>query len=188
MTTTTAPARDTLPAAGTWEIDAAHTDIEASVRHLMVSKVRGRFTSFSGTVQVAEDITDSTVEVSIDARSIDSSNADRDEHLRSADFLDVENHPTITFRSTAVQHVEGDRYQIPGTLTIRGVAQPVTLDVSYFGLQTDPWGNTKAGFEATAELNRDDFDINWNQALETGGVLVSKAVRVELSVQLAPQA
>ena len=165
MTTITAPARDTLPTAGTWEIDPAHTSVEGTVRHLMVSKVRARFTSFSGTVQVADDITDSTVEVSIDARSIDTSNGDRDQHLRSPDFLDVENHPTITFRSNAVQHVEGDRYQVPGTLTIRGVTKPVTLDVSYFGLQTDPYGNTKAGFEATAEFDRDDFDVNWNLSL-----------------------
>lgn len=186
MSTTTASiARETLPAAGSWAIDPAHSSVEAVVRHLMVSKVRGRFAAFSGTVEIGEDITTSSIDVSIDAASIDTGASDRDGHLRSGDFLDVENHPTITFRSQAVQHVDGDRWQVPGELTIRGVAQPVTLDLEFLGTQTDPWGNDKAAFEAVAEIDREAFGITWNAALESGGVLVGKTIKVELGIQLA---
>lgn len=178
--------RTTLPAAGTWAIDPAHSSVEASIRHLMVSKVRGRFASFSGTVEVAEDIRDTKLDVSIDAASVDTGVEDRDGHLKSEDFLDVENHPHITFHSETAQHVEGDQWQVPGQLTIRGVTRPVTLDVEFLGIQTDPWGNDKAAFEATTELNREDFDITWNAALESGGVLVGKSLNVELLIQLAP--
>jgi polyisoprenoid-binding protein YceI len=179
-------AREILPAAGTWSIDTAHSSVEAVVRHLVVSRVRGRFASFSGTVQIGDDVTDSSLDVSIDAASIDTGVEDRDQHLRSADFLDVDTHPTITFRSTQVQHVDGDRWQVPGELTIRGETRPVTLDVEFLGRQTDPWGNDKAAFEARTTIAREDFGITWNQALETGGVLVGKELTVELLVQLQP--
>lgn len=183
--TPTTTDRATLPAAGTWAIDPTHTSVEAVARHLVVSKVRGRFTEFSGTVTIGEDVTASAMDIEIAAASIDTGTPDRDAHLKSPDFLDVETHPTITFRSTEVVPA-GDRWQVPGELTIRGVARPVTLDVAYLGTTTDPWGNPKAVFEATAELDREAFGMTWNQALETGGVLVSKTLKVELAVQLAP--
>jgi polyisoprenoid-binding protein YceI len=184
-TATTATDRAALPAAGTWAIDPTHTSIEAVARHLVVSKVRGRFTEFSGTVTVGEDVTDSAIDIAISAASIDTGTPDRNAHLRSADFLDVETHPDITFRSTSVEPA-GNRWHVPGELTIRGATRPVTLDVTYLGTTTDPWGNPKAAFEATAELDREAFGMTWNQALETGGVLVSKTLKVELAVQLAP--
>jgi len=179
-------ARETLPAAGTWSIDAAHSSVEAVARHLVVSRVRGRFASFSGTVKIGEDVADSSIDVSIDAASIDTGVEDRDQHLRSADFLDVDNHPTISFQASQAQHVKGDQWQLPGELTIRGTTRPVTLDVEFLGSQTDPWGNDKAAFEARATIAREDFGITWNQALETGGVLVGKELTVELLVQLQP--
>jgi polyisoprenoid-binding protein YceI len=181
MTTTT---RQALPAAGTWAIDPAHSTVEAAVRHLMVSRVRGRFQTFSGTVTVGEDVADSSIDVTIDAASIDTGTPDRDGHLRSPDFLDVEQYPTITFRSERVEPDGGDRWRVPGTLTLRGVSQPVTLDVEFLGVQTDPWGNEKAGFEASAEIDREAFGITWNQGLEAGGVLVGRTVRVDLAIQL----
>lgn len=179
-------ARETLPAAGTWAIDSAHSSVEVVARHLVVSRVRGRFPSFSGTVTIGEDVTDSAINVSIDTASIDTGVEDRDQHLRSADFLDVKSHPAITFQSTQVQHVDGKRWQVPGELTIRGESRPVTLDVEFLGTQTDPWGNDKAAFEARATVARDDFGMTWNQALEAGGVLVGKELTVELLVQLQP--
>lgn len=178
-------ARETLPQVGTWTIDAAHSEVEATVRHLMVAKVRGGFTSFSGTVTIPEDVSQSSIDVSIDAASISTGVEDRDGHLRSPDFLDVENHPTITFRSQSAQHVDGDKWQVPGELTIRGVTRPVTLDLEFLGtVDSDPWGNTRAAFEATTEIDRESFDITWNQALEAGGVMVGKTLRIDLAVQL----
>jgi len=182
MTTTT-----TLPATGTWAIDAAHSSVEAVAKHLVVSKVRGRFSRFEGTIVVADALEDSTVDVTIDAASIDTNDEQRDGHLRSEDFLDVENHPTLTFRSSSVKEA-GDHYVIPGELTIRGVARPVELEVEYLGVVTDPWGNAKAGFSATTTIDREEFGITWNAALETGGVLVGKNLKIEIDLQLAQQA
>lgn len=171
-----------VPATGKWEIDPAHSSIEAVARHLMVSKVRGHFSEYSGTINVAEDIEDSSVEVEIDAASIDTRQPDRDGHLRSGDFLDVENHPKITFRSTRVKR-EGDGWKMDGDLTIRGVTRPVTLDVEFLGVMPNPFGGTTAAFTATTELDRENWDITWNQALETGGVLVGKSLKVEIDLQ-----
>lgn len=176
--------RDTLPATGTWTIDSSHSAIEAVARHLMVSKVRGRFTEFTGTIEIPEDITDASVEVVIEAASIDTGTDDRDQHLRSPDFLDVENHPHLTFRSDRVVHVDGNKWEVPGQLTIRGTTNPVTLDVTYHGVTQDPWGNEVAVFAATTELDREAWGMTWNQALETGGVLVGKKLKVELDIQL----
>lgn len=180
------PDRSELPTAGTWNIDPSHSSVEAVARHLVVSKVRGRFGSFSGTVEIGENIVDSKVEVTIDAKTIDTGDEGRDEHLRSGDFLDVDNHGQITFVSTSVEHDKGSQYKIPGDLTIRGVTKPVVLDAEFLGLAPDPWGNTRAAFSASTEIDRESFDITWNQALETGGVLVSKKLTVDLDIQLVP--
>lgn len=184
FTTSTTATREALPAAGTWEIDPTHSTVEVVARHLMVSKVRGRFGGFTGTVVVGEDVTDTALDVTIDASSIDTSTPDRDEHLRGADFLDVAQYPTITFTARGAEHVRGDHWQVPGELTIRGVTRPVVLDLEFLGVHTDPWGNEKAAFEATAEVDREEFGITWNQALEAGGVLVGRTLKVELQVQL----
>jgi polyisoprenoid-binding protein YceI len=177
------------PAAGTWKFDPAHTALMAEARHLMVTKVRGRFTRFTGTLHVAEVPEESFVEVEIKADSIDTGNPDRDGHLRSPDFLDVQNFPTIFFRSTAVELGDGLEFRVPGDLTIRGVTRPVVLEAEYLGAVGDPWGNTRVGFSATTEIDREDFGMTWNAALEAGGVLVSKQIKIELDVQaIAPSA
>lgn len=177
----------TLPKTGTWVIDPSHSSVEFVAKHLVVSKVRGRFDAFSGTVDVAEPIERSTVDVTIEAASIDTGDSDRDGHLKSGDFLDVETFPQLPFRSTGAHHKDGERWSIPGELTIRDVTEPVELDVEYLGVYTDPWGNAKAAFTAATELDREAFGITWNQALETGGVLVGKTVKIEIDVQLAQQ-
>lgn len=171
------------PAPGTWQFDQAHTTLMAEARHLMVTKVRGRFTDFTGTIHVAEVPEDSFVEVGIKAASIDTGNPDRDAHLRSPDFLDVVNHPTLTFRSTGVELGDGPEFRVPGELTIRGITRPLILQAEYLGATIDPWGNTRVGFSATTEIDREEFGMTWNVALETGGVLVSKKIKIELEVQ-----
>ena len=175
-----------VPAAGKWQIDKSHTTVGAVARHLMFSKVRGRFTEFSGTITVAEQPEDSSVEVSIDAASIDTGDAQRDGHLTSADFLDVENYPTLDFRSTLVE-AGGDGWTVTGDLTIRSTTRPVELAVEFEGVGTDPWGNDKAVFSATTEINREEFGMVWNAPLEAGGVLVGKTLKIELDVQAAYQ-
>lgn len=172
----------TLPQVGSWTLDPTHTRIGFMAKHLMVTKVRGSFGSHSGTIEVAEPIEDSSVTVEIDAASIDTGTADRDAHLRSGDFLDVENHPKITFTSTGVRR-EGSDYKVDGELTIVGVTKPVTLDVEFDGEATDPWGNAKAGFSASTTINREDWGLTWNATLESGGVLVSKEVKIEIEAQ-----
>ena len=174
------------PAPGTWVIDPSHSSIEAIARHMMVSKVRGRFESFSGTIDVAEEPTDSQIDVSIDAKSINTNEDKRDQHLRSEDFLHADEHPQLTFTSARIEHVEGDRYRVIGDLTILGESHPVELDVDYFGVNTDPFGTERALFQATTELNREDWDMTWNQTLETGGLFVGKKLDVEVDVQLVP--
>ncbi len=178
----------TLPQAGSWVFDASHSSVEFVAKHLVVSKVRGRFGSFSGTVDVADPIEESKVDVRIDATTIDTGDEQRDGHLRSGDFLDVETFPQLAFRSTGAHHRDGDRWTIPGELTIRDVTKPVDLDVEYLGVFVDPWGNDKAAFTASTEIDREAFGITWNAALETGGVLVGKTVRIDIDVQLAQQA
>lgn len=172
-----------LPPAGTWAIEPSHSNIEAVARHLRVTKVRGRFSSFEGKVEVPEDALQSRIEVTIDAASIDTNSEDRDQHLRSEDFLHVEEFPTLTFRSTKVEEA-GDGYRVTGDLTMRGVTKPVTLDVTYGGLTEDPWGNTRALFAAETTIDRAEWGLTWNQALEAGGVLVSKTFDIEAQLQL----
>jgi polyisoprenoid-binding protein YceI len=149
----------------------------------MLTKVRGKFDRLSGTIRVAEKPEDSRVEVTIDSASINTNHPDRDAHLRSDDFLAVETYPTITFKSTKVEHVGGPNLRVTGDLTIRDTIKPVVLDVEYLGLTGDPWGRTRAVFSASTEIDRTDFGANWNVALEAGGVLVGKQVQIELEVQ-----
>lgn len=171
----------------TWNIDPAHTSVEFTVKHMMFSTVRGRFKDVKGTLNVDEKNPDrSTVTVDIGAASIDTGTADRDKHLRSADFLDVEKYPTLTFRSKRVQGAmgkEGDRFKVTGDLTIRGTTKEITLDVTFEGRGKDPWGNQRAGARATGEIDRSEWGLKWNQALETGGILVGNTVRIEIEVQ-----
>jgi polyisoprenoid-binding protein YceI len=171
------------PGPGTWRFDPGHTTLMAEARHLMVTKVRGRFTDFTGTIHVAEVPEESFVEVEIKAASIDTGNADRDAHLRSPDFLDVQKHHTLTFRSTGVELGDGPEFRVPGELSIRGVTRPVVLEAEYLGATGDPWGNTRVGFSATTEIDREDFGMTWNVALEAGGMLVSKKIKIDLEVQ-----
>lgn len=171
-----------IPEAGTYEIDPSHSVVEFVVRHLGLAKVRGRFNSFQGTIEIGDDPTDSAVDVSIEAATIDTRDDKRDEHLRSPDFLDAATHPTLEFHSTTVRR-QGDDWKMDGDLTIRGVSRPVTLDLEFEGAAEDPWGNARIGCSATTEVNREDFGLNWNQTLEAGGFLVGKQVRIELSVE-----
>ncbi|HUF18408.1 MAG TPA: YceI family protein [Thermoanaerobaculia bacterium] len=170
-----------------WQIDPAHSSVEFAVKHMMFTTVRGRFNDFKGTIEVDEQNPDnSVVEVEIAAASIDTGSADRDTHLRSADFLDIENHPTITFRSKRVEGAmrkEGDPFRVIGDLTIRGTKMEVALDSVYQGTGKDPWGGTRTGSQATAKIDRRDWGLKWNQALETGGILVANEVRIEIEVQ-----
>lgn len=171
-----------LPQPGTWKIDPAHTTVEFVARHVL-SRLRGRFEAFSGTITVGERPEDSRVEVDIDAASIQTNTEDRDNHLRSPDFLDAEQHPRITFRSTAVRPGKGSEFEVDGDLTIRGVTRPVTLAAECVGLSKDPWGNDLVAFSANTEIDREDWDVTWNVAIETGGVLVGKKVRIELEAE-----
>lgn len=167
-----------LPA-GAWTVDASHSELGFVARHLMVTKVRGQFKEFEGTVKVGESLTDSQVTAVAQLASVDTGSADRDAHLKSADFFDVENNPTMSFTST---EVTAD--SLKGDLTIKGVTKPVVFDLEFGGLATDPWGNQKAGFEATTEINRKDWGLEWNVALEGGGVLVSEKIKINLDIQL----
>ncbi len=173
--------------ATTWQIDPAHTSVEFAVKHMMFTTVRGRFRDVKGTIEADEKSPDrSKVTVEIAAASIDTGTADRDTHLRSADFLDVENHPTIAFRSKRIEGTatkEGDRFRVIGDLTIRGATMEVTLDCIYEGTGTDPWGGTRAGASASTKIDRRQWGLQWNQALETGGILVANEVRIEVDVQ-----
>ena len=171
-----------LPAPGTWEIDPVHAEVAFTGRHFMVTKVRGRFTDVTGTVHVADDMNQSYVEVVIGMASVQSGHATRDEHLRSAELFDVDNHPKATFRSVEVDW-QGAGGVVLGDLTIRGVTRRVPLQVSFGGYVRDPWGSDRAIFSAEAKVNREDFDITWNVALETGGVLVSKDVTINIEIE-----
>ena len=172
--------------AAAWQIDPAHTDVGFSVRHLMISTVRGRFASVRGTIVLDEaEPGRSSVDVEIDAASIDTRQEQRDAHLRSADFFDVENHPLLTFRSRSVEQAAEGRLRVTGDLTIRGTTREVVLDVTDEGRGIDPWGGQRAAFSAITTIDRRDFGLTWNQGLETGGVLVSNEVRISLDVQAA---
>ncbi len=172
---------------GTWKLDPNHTVVGAVARHLVVTKVRGKFNVFSGAIHVDDSVEDSWAELEIDAASIDSGVQDRDNHLRSADFLDVEHHPKITYRSTRVEQTGPNALLVIGDLTIRGVTRPVALDVTYEGTFADPWGGRRAAFSATGELEREAWEMTWNVTLEMGGVLVSKTIQLEIEAQAVEQ-
>jgi polyisoprenoid-binding protein YceI len=173
-----------------WTIDKSHSDIHFAVRHMVITKVRGRFTKWDGVLALDEqDWRNSSVEISIDAASIDTNEEKRDGHLRSPDFLDTERFPNITFKSTKVEPKGERELRILGDLTIRGVTKPAVLEVENLGRAKDPWGNAKIGFSGKVAILREDFGVKWNQALETGGVLVGKEVDVEIDIQaIAPKA
>ncbi len=173
--------------AGTWAIDPVHSEVGFSVRHMMVGKVRGKFTKFSGELVTASDVLDSSVTAEIDLASIETGAEQRDAHLRSPDFFDTENHPQMTYRSTGIRRDGGD-FIVDGELTLKGVTRsvPLTLEVNGFG--PDAYGGTRAGFTATAEINRQDFGVNWNAAMETGGVVVSDKVAIHLEIEAVLQA
>lgn len=185
--TATAPTRTVdgteVPVAGTFTLDASHSEVGFSVRHVMVSKTKGRFADVTGAVVIAEDPLASSVNVTIDAASIDTRDAGRDEHLRSADFLDVASFPTLTYASRSVVPAGPGRWTVEGDLTVKGVTRPVPLEVTFEGGARDPWGGERIGFAAKAELDREDFGLTWNQVLETGGVLVGKTVKIEIEAE-----
>jgi polyisoprenoid-binding protein YceI len=177
-----------VPAAGSWSVDHGHSTVEFVARHLMVTKVRGRFSEYDAAITIGERPEDSKVDVTINAASITTGDAGRDGHLVSADFLDIENYPTITFASQTVRPTGSSTWKVDGDLTVHGVTNPVTLTVEFGGVATDPWNNTKAFFTASTEFDRESFGLTWNQPLAGGGVLVGKKVRVELEIQATPSA
>ncbi|GAA1831963.1 YceI family protein [Pseudonocardia ailaonensis] len=167
---------------GTWDIDQAHSDVSFSVRHMMVSKVKGRIAQFGGTLTTAENFADSVVTATLDASSIDTNNAQRDGHIKSADFFEVEKHPEWTFASTGIA-ADGDDFTLHGDLTIKGVTKPVSLALEVGGFGPDAWGGTRAGFTATTTINRSDFGVDIAMPLDGGGVVVSEKVALTLEIE-----
>lgn len=174
--------------AGKWLVDATHSEVGFSVKHLMISKVKGSFGSFSGEITTTDNPLETEVEGQIDVTSINTNDTNRDNHLRSDDFFDTENFPYMHFKSTKVEHVKGDNYLLTGDLTIKGVTKPVTLNAVFNGVAVDPYGQTKAAVEATGKINRTDFGLKWNQILDNGaGLLVSEEVNLILEAQVVLQ-
>jgi polyisoprenoid-binding protein YceI len=178
----------TLPSTGTFVLDKSHTEVGFIARHLMVSKVRGRFTDFEGTIVVADDPSESSVEVIIQAASINTNDENRDKHVRTNDFLSTDEFPALTFRSTKVELSSGGDWKVNGDLTVRGVTRPIVLDVQFEGVIQDPWGNQRLGFTASGEIDRNDFGVSFNAALETGGFVVSPKVKLEIEAEAVRQA
>ena len=176
------------PTVSTWQIDPIHSNVEFSVRPLMISTVRGRMTQFTGEIRLDEaDPPRGAVHAEIAAASIDTHEEIRDGHLRSADFLDVSNHPTITFDSRTIEGDSKEGWRVTGDLTMRGVTRPVTLDMTESGAGTDPWGNERRGFSASTVIDRRDFDLVWNQVLDTGGIVLGHHVKITLDVEAVKQ-
>ena len=173
----------------TWKIDPAHSEINFTVRHMMISNVRGQFRNFNGTVEFDLDHPEnSSVEVQIETDSITTGEPNRDNHLRSPDFFNAREYPIITFKGRRIEVLNDKRGRVTGDLTIRELTRPVTLDVDYAGLARSPWGTVSAGFSASARINRKDWSLNWNQALETGGVLVGDEIRITIELEIVQQA
>ncbi|WP_406437745.1 YceI family protein [Streptomyces sp. NBC_00631] len=173
-----------LPPPGPWTVDPAHSTVGAVAQHLGISSVRGRFTDFSVGIEIApDDVTKSRVQAVIRAASIDTGNGTRDTHLRSADFLDVERHPEITYISTGLTAAGSDRWTVHGELSLHGVVRPVDLTLAYLGTGSDPWGGTRAAFRATTELHREDFAMNYNQVVQAGIAAIGTTLKVELEIQ-----
>jgi polyisoprenoid-binding protein YceI len=177
-----------VPVAGTYDLDISHSSVAFSVRHLMVSKTKGRFAEFAGTITIGEDPLESSVQVEIQTASVDTRDDTRDGHLRSGDFFDADAFPVISYRSTKVTPGSGGTWAVDGELIVRDVTRAVPLTVSFEGGAVDPWGAARIGFEAHTELDREAFGLTWNQALETGGVLVGKAVKVDIEAEAVRQA
>jgi polyisoprenoid-binding protein YceI len=180
----TAPATETRT---TWKLDPSHTTIEFAAKHMMITTVKGRFVDVEGTI-VADDqnFADSEVTATMKAASIDTRSEQRDTHLRSADFLDVEHYPEVTFKSTRIEGTK-EEFKLTGNLTVRGTTRPITLDVTYEGSGKDPWGGTRASFSAHGKFDRRDYGLTWNVALETGGILVSNEVKINIEAQAVLQ-
>ncbi|MDY0395844.1 YceI family protein [Virgibacillus halophilus] len=173
----------------TWKVDPAHTSLEFSVKHMMVSRVKGTFEDFEARVEAdPEDLTTAEIEFNVDLASIETRNKGRDEHLRSADFFDTENHPKMTFKATEIVRKGQGEYDITGDMTIRGTTKPLTFHVTYEGSGKDPWGNEVAGFSGEGKLNRKDFGLTWNSKLETGGVLVGDDVKISIELEATKEA
>jgi polyisoprenoid-binding protein YceI len=176
-------------AVSTWRIDPSHSTVEFAVKHMMISSTKGRFSDFSGEINLDEnDLANSTVNVSINVVSIDTHDEKRDEHLRSADFFDAENHPVMTFVSKQVRPKGDDEFEVVGDLTIRGITREVVLKAEREGMGTSPWGNEVAAYTAKTEIDRKDFGLVWNVALETGGILVGDKVKLNLEIEAIKQA
>jgi polyisoprenoid-binding protein YceI len=172
----------------TWQLDTSHSHVGFSVKHMMIATVRGEFQAYTAELRLdLEDLTRSRVSAEIDVASIATRDAKRDEHLRSADFFDAETHPKLTFESRRVERVDADAYRLVGDLTIRGITREVVLDAEFAGVHKDPWGNTRTGFTVTGQVDRKDFGLTWNAALETGGVLVGDKVKLSLDLEAVLQ-
>lgn len=172
-----------IPAAGVYDIDPNHARVGFAARHLVVSKVRGQFKTVTGAVTIAEDPLESSVSADIEAASIDTNAPDRDAHLRSGDFLEAEKYPQLTFRSTGLAEISGNEFKLHGDLTIKDVTRQVVLDVEFEGVNRSPYGQDVFGFSAKTEIDREEFGITWNVALETGGVMVGKKVTIEIEAE-----
>ena len=177
-----------IPAAGTYAIDTSHSSVEFVVRHLGLSKVRGRFTDFGGQIRIDEVPEESSVEVDVDVTSVSSADEKRDAHLRSADFFHVEEHPSMSFKSTGVTDNGDGTWDVAGDLSIRGQTRPVVLRTEFEGGENTPFGDQRIGFSASTEINREDWDLGWNAVMESGGFVVGKKVKIELSVEAIRQA
>ncbi len=172
-----------------WVLDPSHSEMLFKVKHLMITNVKGEFRKLTGEVLSAgADFSNAKVNLVIDANSVDTNDANRDGHLKAPDFFDTANHPELTFESTSMLKLDDQNYQLKGMLGIKGVKKEVTLDAEFGGINKDPWGNEKAGFSVSGKFNRKDWGLNWNAALETGGVLVSEEVKINAEVQFAKQA
>ena len=183
MSTTT-----TIVPTGTWTADTAHSTIGFSVKHLGIATVRGSFGEFEGTLEIGDDLSSAKVKGSAKVDSIDTSEPQRDAHLKSADFFDAENHPELTFESTSVREIDGETFEITGDLTMHGVTKPVTLKAEVQGTETDPWGNERVGLEITGKLERSDWNMKFNQALGSGNLLVSDTVKLALDISAIKKA
>ena len=172
----------------TWTIDSTHSEIGFKVKHMMFTNVSGKFDAYEGTIETEEnDFTTAKISFSADIASIDTRNTDRDNHLKSGDFFDVENHPKLTFTGKSFNKINDHNYELTGDLTIKGISKEVKLPVEFSGLMQDPWGNTKVGLNIETKINRKDWGLNWNAALETGGVLVGEEVKLIIDLQLMKQ-
>ncbi|MES2543961.1 MAG: YceI family protein [Bacteroidota bacterium] len=171
-----------------WAIDPTHSEIGFKVKHMMFTNVSGKFNTYDATITTEDDdFTKSNIAFSADINSIDTNNADRDGHLKSGDFFDAENHPKLTFKSTSLTKIDDENYELTGDLTLKGITKSVKLPAELSGIMKDPWGNTKIGLNISGKINRTDFGLTWNSALETGGVLVGEDVKFNIELQLLKQ-